>query len=176
MTMTKILIITLIVISLTTNAIASARFSLSSGILINQGSIPSLYTCDSKDISPQLAWNNAPAKTRSYAISLSDIDAPGGIFYHWIIYNLPKQTQTLAEAVTELPKQAKIAKNSWGNPKYNGPCPPKGMAHKYIFTIYALDNILELEENSDSYTVITAIQNHSLAKANLNMHYSRWNS
>ena len=41
-----------------------------------EGAIQALYTCEGKDISPPLAWNGAPAGTKSFALIVDDPDAP----------------------------------------------------------------------------------------------------
>jgi phosphatidylethanolamine-binding protein (PEBP) family uncharacterized protein len=42
----------------------------------NQGTIPGKHTCDGNDISPALAWANAPSDTKSFALIVDDPDAP----------------------------------------------------------------------------------------------------
>ena len=59
--------------------------------------IPEKYTCDGLDVSPPLAWTNAPAGTKSFALIADDPDAPGGIWVHWVIYNLSPAATALAE-------------------------------------------------------------------------------
>ena len=65
------------------------------------GMIPSIYTCDGKDVSPPLTWTGGPAGTKSYAIISDDPDAPGGTWVHWVIYNIPASITSLPE---NLPK------------------------------------------------------------------------
>src|SRR6476660_361639 len=79
--------------------------------------MPVIYTCDGKDISPDLKWSNLTEKTKSMAIVLSDEDAPGGQFYHWVIFNIPTKTSELVEAAS-LPDGAIIGKNTWGKSQY----------------------------------------------------------
>lgn len=139
-------------------------FSLNSKSLTNDSPIPKRYTCDGEDVSPDLTWNNPPAKTKSFALILSDPDAPGGRFYHWVLYNLPPTLTNLSEGLTQLPEGAMHGKNSWGRARYNGPCPPKGSTHRYIFTLYALDTVLPLSADSDVATVLESLENNILAK------------
>jgi Raf kinase inhibitor-like YbhB/YbcL family protein len=94
--------------------------------------------CGGSGISPQLAWTGAPAGTRSFALIVHDPDAPHpGGFYHWVAYDLPPQTTTLA-AGASIPDN-RSGRNDTGTVGYFGPCPPAGPAHHYHFTIYALD-------------------------------------
>lgn len=149
-------------------------FTLTTTAFLDQGALPVLYTCDGKDISPQLDWVNAPAKTQSLALMLVDPDAPSGAFYHWVIYNIPKTVATFAEGQDKNPAGAIMGKNSWDKPQYNGPCPPKGSAHTYVFTLYALDTKLSIPAGADGKTVVNAMQKHILGKVELTTVYSRW--
>src|SRR5208282_4934358 len=57
--------------------------------------IPAKYTCDGNDVSPPLAWTNAPANTKSFALIADDPDAPVGTWVHWVAYDLPAATVAL---------------------------------------------------------------------------------
>lgn len=136
--------------------------------------MPVLYTCDGKNISPDLSWTNLPPNTQSIAIIFSDKDAPGGIFYHWVIYNIPSNITSLIQGVTTLPEGSIMGKNSWGNTQYNGPCPPKGSLHHYTFTLYALDTKLTSATEIDAPTLLKMMQGHILGQFNLKTAYTRW--
>jgi Raf kinase inhibitor-like YbhB/YbcL family protein len=112
------------------------------------GPIPSLYTCEGKDISPPLAWSGAPANTKSFALIVDDPDAPDPakpqrVYVHWVVCNLPPTATTLPENASRkgMPKGAMQGKNDWGKTEYGGPCPPIGR-HRYFFKLYALDSEL----------------------------------
>jgi Raf kinase inhibitor-like YbhB/YbcL family protein len=156
------------------SAHAADDLAVSTTAFLDQGLLPVLYTCDGKDLSPAMSWTNPPAKAQSYAIVMTDPDAPSGMWYHWVVYNIPVATTSLAEGTTEYPAGSLIGKNSWKNAKYNGPCPPKGSSHSYIFTLYALDTKLKLPAGADGKEVEEAIKNHVIQKAQLNAVYSRW--
>ena len=73
---------------------------------------------------------------------MDDPDAPVGTFNHWVLYDLPGDTKGLSEGIPKeptLPNGAKQGITSFRRIGYGGPCPPKGPAHRYFFTIYALD-------------------------------------
>jgi len=66
--------------------------------------IPARFTCDGKNISPQLSWSDFPDKTKTFALIVEDPDAPGGTFVHWVVYNIPSNVTSLAEGVSAEPK------------------------------------------------------------------------
>ena len=150
--------------------------SLSSSVFQDGDSIPTRYTCDGQDVSPPLAWGEPPAGTQSFALILDDPDAPGGVFTHWLVFNLPADSRELAEAVpaqNELPTGALQGKNDFGTIGYRGPCPPSGSTHHYRFTIYALDQPLDLKAGISRAQVIDAITGHILAWGQLVGMYQR---
>jgi len=98
--------------------------------------IPSVHTCDGKNISPHLAWSGTPEGTKSFALTCIDPDAPMGDFIHWLIYNIPPNISELPQG-GPLPPGAREVANDFGKKPYGGPCPPSG-THRYFFTIYAL--------------------------------------
>ena len=151
----------------------ATTFILSTNAFLDQGALPVLYTCDGKDVSPQFEWAGLPAKTQSLVFIMSDAKTPSGIFYHWVLYNIPTSTTHLPQG-TDKPTGSLIGKNSFGKLQYNGPCPPKGSAHSYEFTLYALDSKLTLPAEADAKTVLDTIQKHMLGKTQLTAVYSRW--
>jgi Raf kinase inhibitor-like YbhB/YbcL family protein len=146
-------------------------FTLASTSFNHNQRLPIQYTCNGKDISPALSWSNAPTETKTFVIILSDPDAPGGEFYHWVVYNIPSIISSLDEGQTEMPPGAIVAENSFDKQKYSGPCPPKGSSHRYKFELYALDTNLILSVNADETKVLNAMQGHILDKASLVTHY-----
>ncbi len=113
---------------------------LSSDAFADGGQIPGRFTCDGDDFSPPLVWSGAPAPTRSFAIICRDPDAPGGTWYHWAAFDIPRKSNSLAEHC--LPGNAALrqAVNDFGKKGYGGPCPPRGHGpHHYHFVLYALD-------------------------------------
>lgn len=158
--MRAITFLTLLFFSVTAFA---ENFSLQSSAFSRNKKIDKVYTCEGNNISPAIFWKNEPANTKSFALILSDPDAPGGVFYHWILFNIPNTVHALSENIQTLPAGTLILKNSFGNAAYNGPCPPKGAAHHYVFTLYALDD--NLSENITSIKNLSvAIHQHTLAK------------
>lgn len=132
--------------------------------------IPEEYTCKGKDISPSLSWKETPAGTKSFTLIMDDPDAPAEPFVHWIIYNIPADTQKLPKS---MPLKKTLADGSlqgitdMGGPGYSGPCPPPGKPHRYYFRIYALDIKLDLPPAASRNQVESAMKGHILAKGEL---------
>ncbi|MBI3491434.1 MAG: YbhB/YbcL family Raf kinase inhibitor-like protein [Acidobacteria bacterium] len=120
--------------------IAAAAFTLSSPAFTDGAAIPSKFTCDAgmTNPSPALAWKDAPAGTKSFALILHDPDAPmAGGFTHWVLFDIPAATVGLPEAFQ--PGSVGVSGNSgFRRPGYGGPCPPSGV-HHYHFMLSALD-------------------------------------
>ena len=94
-------------------------------------------------------------------------DAPGGVFTHWIVFNLPANVRELGE---DIPTQERLengalhGKNDFGRIGYGGPCPPRGPAHRYRFTIYAPDKTLDLKPEASKKQLLDAMKGHILAQ------------
>ena len=97
--------------------------------------IPPLHSCEGADVSPSLEWSDAPAGARSFALLVEDPDAPAGTWTHWVLWDIPARTHTLAQGVSGV---GIAGKNDFGRPGYGGPCPPPGAPHRYYFRLYAL--------------------------------------
>jgi Raf kinase inhibitor-like YbhB/YbcL family protein len=137
----------------------------------NNTSIPEKFSCDGNDVSPPLAWSNSPKGTQSFVLISKDPDASNGIWYHWVVFDIPATTTNLSE--NTIPAGAMVSKNSWGRAQYNGPCPPPGKPHRYIFTLYALDIPLSLPKEANAKIVEDAIRGHILQSATLTGLFSK---
>ena len=58
----------------------------------NKDFIPPKFTCQGEDISPTLKIEDIPQGTKSLALIVDDPDAPMGTWVHWVLYNLPPDT------------------------------------------------------------------------------------
>lgn len=149
----------------------TTNFKFHSNSFKDNDTMPVDFTCDGKNIAPELDWSNIPDKTQSFALLMIDRDAPSGTFYHWVLYNIPKTVTLLPEGKEEQIPNISEGKNTWGFTTYKGPCPPKGATHHYIFTLYALDKELALPEGLDGPGVLNEIQNHVLKKVDITVTY-----
>lgn len=139
--------------------------------------IPFKYTCDGENHSPPLTWEDPPAGTQSFALIVSDPDAPDGTFTHWIFYNLPASLRQLPEAIPNqeiLPDGSRQSKNDFNQVGFGGPCPPNG-THRYFFKLYALDQPLNVAPRASKEEVLQAIDKHTLDAAELMGLYGRAN-
>ena len=147
--------------------------TLTSSAFSADSPIPSHYTCTEADISPALSWSGIPAGTQSLALIVDDPDAPDPTapkmtWVHWVLYNLPPETQGLPEAVgaDDLPQGTLEGINDWKRTGYGGPCPPIGR-HRYFFKLYALDRVLPDMQQPTKAQLEQAMQGHILDQVKL---------
>ena len=145
------------------------NMKLTSPAFGHNGKIPSEYTCDGSDTSPELNITDVPKNAKSLVLINDDPDAPVGVWDHWIVFNIPPTTAKIEEGSEP---EGLGGKNSWGKTGYGGPCPPSGV-HRYFFTLYALDATLNLKEGATKKQIEAAMQGHVVAKTELIGTYQR---
>lgn len=151
------------------NIIINTSMQLASTHFTHNANIPAKYTCDGEDISPDLAWTDAPAGTKSYVLIVRDPDAPAKPEWsHWIVINIPATVSGVAE--DRVPAGGVEIVNDFGRSSWGGPCPPDGQ-HRYFFQLYAVD-VEQISANSLE-EVEAAMTGHILAKAELMGYYKR---
>lgn len=133
--------------------------------------IPREYTCEGADVAPALAWANAPAATKQFAIIVDDPDAPDPAkpqqtWVHWVLFGIPAKVTSLpaqggSGAQLQLPGGASAGTNDLGKQAWGGPCPPTGR-HRYFFKVYAVDVALGPPGIKKS-DLLVAMQGHVLA-------------
>ena len=148
-----------------------ATLRLTSTSFGQMGEIPSRHTCDGGDHSPPLAWSGAPRGTKSFALIVSDPDAPDPAapkmtWTHWVLFALPTATNDLVENIRALPAGARQGINDWKQTGYRGPCPPIG-SHRYFFRLYALDTTFPGLQRPTRIALERAMRGHVLAGAEL---------
>jgi Raf kinase inhibitor-like YbhB/YbcL family protein len=140
---------------------------------VNGEDIPIKYTCDGMDISPPLEWEKID-NAKTYAIIVEDPDAPGGIFIHWVIYNI--KGNSLPENVKKNMENENGIQgiNDFGKIGYNGPCPPRSHGpHRYYFNVYALDLELPLRKNITADDLKSIMKDHIISSGSLMGKYKR---
>lgn len=141
-------------------------FALKSTAFKEGGEIPKKHSCEGDDVNPLLEIRNAPDGVKSFVLIVDDPDAKGGIWDHWLLWNIEPKTQYISE--DNLPSGSIQGKNSMGKPKWSGPCPPEGDGpHRYQFRIYALDTMLTLEVGATRNDLEAAMEGHVIETATL---------
>lgn len=97
--------------------------------------------CHGQNISPVLEWQNAPAKTKSFALIIHDDQGKNGLgVTHLVAYGIPATTHRLERTALSNGKGFVGGLNSKGSLAYVGPCPPVTLdLHNYTFTLIATD-------------------------------------
>jgi hypothetical protein len=138
-----------------------------------QKQFASAFGCHGQNLSPQLSWENAPAGTQSFAVTIYDKDAPTGSgFWHWVIFNIPAGTTELKTGAGDVskglaPEGSIQINNDGGMPGYIGPCPPPGAPHEYLITVFALKTKLPLDKTATPAYVGFMLNFNTLAKASI---------
>ena len=182
--MKRILLITVLSILLGMGTVQAQEFTLQSADLSGQltdAQVFSGFGCSGRNISPALKWINAPKNVKSFAVTVYDPDAPTGSgWWHWVIFNIPGNVSGLPTDAGRIEKKLAPAGSvqsvtDFGKPGFGGACPPQGdKAHRYIFTVYALDVAkLDLDEKVSPALVGFNLHFHTLAKASLIAYYKR---
>ena len=133
------------------------------------GNIPSKFTCDGGNASPPLQITGVPPEAKTLVLIADDPDAPGGLFTHWLVWNIPPQTNLVAEG--SAPKGVH-GTNDFGKSEYGVPCPPSG-THRYYFKVFALDRELTLPAGAKRSQLDGAMKGHVIAQGELMGRYSR---
>ncbi len=126
-----------------------SKFTLTSTSFKDGAAIPKKYAYDGvpsngSNISPQLAWKNAPDETDKFLLIVDDPDAKpiaGHTWLHWLA-GIDGEDTSLDEGASKTHAFLVQGKNSYDKQGYGGPNPPVGSGtHHYRFCLYALDNI-----------------------------------
>jgi phosphatidylethanolamine-binding protein (PEBP) family uncharacterized protein len=159
----------------TTGTVATtSTFSLTSSAVVEGGALPADYTCDGTSVSPALAWTNAPAGTKEFALLLTTVPSAGSIKYNWVLYGIPASATSLARNTSG------IGTASVGSDGpvigYQSPC-SQGLGSKtYTFTLYALSASPVLSGAANAVTgaaLSAAMASTTLGSSALNVTYSR---
>lgn len=152
---------------------------ISEGEEIGEEQVFNKYGCKGQNISPKLVWKNAPADTKSFAITIFDPDAnTTSGWWHWVIYNIPANVNKIESGASTdkkvLPMGSVEGTNDFGTLGFGGVCTPKGQKHNYVVTVYALDvEQLKLPQNPTSAMINLSLNKHIIATAKITAFYER---
>jgi Raf kinase inhibitor-like YbhB/YbcL family protein len=135
------------------------QLTVTSDAFTDGGPIPSKYTCEGENINPPFDIGTFPDNTQCLALIMEDPDATKGVFTHWVMWNIP-----ITSRIEENSAPGTQGSNSYGKPKYAGPCPPSG-THRYYFRIYALSQPLSLPEGASKEDLVTAMKDYVISYA-----------
>jgi Raf kinase inhibitor-like YbhB/YbcL family protein len=156
----------------------SGPFGLTSTAFEADAAIPDFYSCHGGNDSPPLSWGTPPSGTRSFALVMDDPDAVQVVGYawvHWLLFNIPASRSSLPEGLpltAELTDGSRHGRNNSNSLGYFGPCPPSGQTHRYVFTLYAVDTVLDLLSSATKNEIVEAMDGHVLAQAELSGTYT----
>lgn len=138
---------------------------LSSSAFSDRQSIPERFTCDGDGISPPLSWADVPEDAESLVLVMTNPEVPElqraeAELVHWVVYDLPPGDGGIAAG--EVPANARVGLNAWGEREYEPPCPED--RRSYVFRIFALDRRLELRGDATWHRVKRAMVGHVLSR------------
>jgi hypothetical protein len=130
---------------------------------VDGAALPDRHTCADAGVSPALTWTNVPSGTVELALSVVDLDADQ--YVHWLVYGLLPVESGLAEG--QLPPSALEWPNSSGQSAWSPPCPPAGEQHRYVFTVYALNQQLEAADDASATEVLSILNATTIAQSSV---------
>jgi len=158
----------------------NGQFHLDSAAFREGELIPPIHTAEGLNLSPPLRWAGTPEGTQSFALIAEDPDASAGTWVHWVMFNIPAEQRSLTAAQPQSLQLTNGASHGccWGVARfqrtgYQGPLPPSGELHRYVFHLFALDQRLPLPAGCTAMALREAMESHVLADARLIGLYAR---
>ena len=130
--------------------------------------MPKQYTCDGIDVNPPLEFMNVPVQTLSLFLVVLDSTAKPEGFAHWIIWNIDPSTKKLNEGM--ILNGAVCGLNDFKKTEWSGPCLSENK-HKYIFSLFALDSMLDIPTDTTIFKIRQIIKDHIIDKAEMSCYY-----
>ncbi len=145
-------------------------FVVSSSAIGADGMIPVEFTCDGQSASPPIQWKDAPAGTKTFALSLWHT-APDQEKSYWLVYNIPANVDHLDKNDKQT---GTVGLNDKKRAAYDPMCSKGPGVKKYHVTLYALSSELKLAKGSDNRAnFLKAIKEITLAETTLDFQYER---
>ena len=141
--------------------------SVVSPVFEEGGWIPRRYTCDGDDVSPEIRISGVPGDASMLALIMYDPDAPIGVFYHWLLYNIPVSATVIPEGLGAPREETGLGAqgvNDFGRLGYGGPCPPRRHGpHRYYFLVLALRGEEKLPPRLTPRRLLEAVRDRAVA-------------
>jgi Raf kinase inhibitor-like YbhB/YbcL family protein len=159
----------------------TARLTVTSPALRNDGPIPAIYSSWDQNVSLPLSWTPGPPSTKSYAVLMEDPDAkvtPLPVV-HWLAWQIPSTLTSLHEGLATLerladPNGVRQGMNSMGKAGYTGPKPPAGDGpHHYHVQVFALDLLPDIKPGATRADLLAALKGHVVASGELVGQFAR---
>jgi Raf kinase inhibitor-like YbhB/YbcL family protein len=149
----------------------TARFALTSTAFSNNEALPPKYSCDEGNLNPPFEFVSPPKNTKSFAILMEDTTNKKDRPIHWMTWNIPAESLSVTEGIRP---PGTVARSYIGNFRYDGPCPPPGETHTYVFHLYALEiESLTVNATASRKDFDDAIKGKVVAEAKLTTSYKR---
>jgi Raf kinase inhibitor-like YbhB/YbcL family protein len=151
---------------------AFAAMTLTSTDFASGAALPAVHIyprCGGRNVSPQLSWSGVPSAAKSLVLTMIDVDVKPAQWSHWIVVDLPVDSDSLSRGTASLPGAARAIVSNFGDAAYDGPCPPQGTGtHHYEFTIWAMPTTMTSLAADENATRVTAfLSQHTLERASL---------
>ncbi len=135
------------------------------------GQIPKKHTGFGEDVSPEFCIEGLSPDAVSLSVVMDDLDIPVlGELCHWLIWNIPV-SGSIAE---NIPHGAALPDGSrqgvgYGKHGYRGPKQPPFIKkeHRYRFTVYGLDCLLQLSPDAKKPGLLKAMDGHVMQTGEL---------
>jgi Raf kinase inhibitor-like YbhB/YbcL family protein len=157
------------------------RIEVSSPAFENDQSMPKRFAAEGGNVSPPVRWGPLPSGTRSLVLIVEDIDLPLPKFLlaswvHWIIYNIPADSEGIPEGMAvgkPMTGGGTLGWTSFRRFGWGGPAPVGG-EHRYVFRLYALDTALDIPARTATRKVLSrSMAGHILGQGELVGRYAR---
>lgn len=158
---------------------SEGSLSISSLAFEDGEEIPTEYTCDGANSSPPLRIEGVPEEAETLALIVDDPDAPDQTFVHWLLWNIPADTEQIPQSIPQGPAVSDLGgavqgTNDADDVGYSGPCPPgEDGPHTYRFILYAVDTELELDAGAERDELDAALDGRTVGTARLEGTYER---
>jgi Raf kinase inhibitor-like YbhB/YbcL family protein len=155
----------LLMVTISTNA----QFILTSTVITDGKPLPRTAGLEVGNKAPDLSWSNAPKGTKSFTLICDDPDAPTKTpWVHWVVFNVPGSSTSMPPMEREKEKNGvRQGTSTFKEIGYDGPQPPGSETHRYYFTLYALDTVIDLPGGATKEQLLDSMKNHILGKAQL---------